>query len=56
MELQVKADSAAEAAQLSMRWRDAIGMGEWDEDGTVSRDAALGRLDFHWHLHHPWGC
>ena len=49
LEVQIEADSAEEAADQAMRFRDAIGMAE-------DTDAALERLDFSWHLHGPNGC
>jgi hypothetical protein len=49
MTLQVSAASKDEALDRAMQWRDAIGM-----SGDPS--AALAKLDFGWHLHHPNGC
>ena len=49
MQILVAADDKEQALGRAMQIRDAIGM---SGDPT----AALGLLDFHWHLHHPNGC
>jgi len=49
MELLVTAASKDEALDLAMQWRDAIGAAD-------DPSAALAKLDFDWHLHHPHGC
>lgn len=49
MKLLVSTSSKDEALDLAMQWRDAIGC---SGDPT----AALAKLDFDWHLHHPYGC
>jgi hypothetical protein len=56
MRLHLNAGSKAEALELAMRWRDAIGCPGPEFFGHGGRDAALNALDFDWHLHHPWGC